>query len=141
MGEWGTSKIEELRRSRQELVAALKPMGVAPRGPARDECDCPFCGGVAGRVYAGEVDKVWRFKCYACGVWGDVIDLWARLRRTDRRTVVRDILKPRKGDWRKLPAKRKKKCRKKAAKPPAGRQWSNALVDAESHLSAIARQE
>lgn len=63
-----------LRSDRAALVEALTSAGATIRGNA---VKCPFHNDAhpSGSIY--ESDSVWRFKCMACGVGGDILDIRA----------------------------------------------------------------
>lgn len=78
---------DTLRRDRNALVQELERAGAQFRGNA---CRCPFhedhkpSGGIFER------DGVWRYKCLACGVGGDVYDIRAKLSETTPGQAIRE---------------------------------------------------
>ena len=69
-----------IRTSRDTLVASFAPLDVRFRGNA---CKCPFHDDktASGGVYESD-GGVWRFKCQACGVQGDIFDIRAKINGT-----------------------------------------------------------
>jgi hypothetical protein len=79
----------ELRRDRTALVAALEQAGAQFKGNA---CRCPFHPDKtpSGGIY--EKEGVWKYKCLACGVGGDVFDMRSRLSGSTVAQVMREAV-------------------------------------------------
>ena len=75
-------------RDRDVLVTFLRSLKVVIA--YKNACKCPFHDDkrASAGIYLGD-DQIWRFKCQACGVGGDVYDLTSRV---DNRPLA-DVLK------------------------------------------------
>jgi hypothetical protein len=80
---------DTLRRDRNALVQELKQAGAQFRGNA---CHCPFHEDhvPSGGIY--EKDGVWRYKCLACGVGGDVFDIRSKVIGSTLAQVMREAV-------------------------------------------------
>jgi hypothetical protein len=78
-----------LRRDRAKLEKALREAGVtAFKGKS---CKCPFHEDTHASAGIYEKDGIWKFKCQACGVGGDVFDVRARATGRKPEDVLREM--------------------------------------------------
>ena len=73
--------LDKLRSDRDAIAAVLEGAGAKLDGSGA--CRCPFHDDQRASAGIYERGGVWRFKCQACGVGGDVIELTRRIRSTD----------------------------------------------------------
>ena len=73
--------LDKLRSDRDAIAAVLEGAGAKLDGSGA--CRCPFHDDQRASAGIYERGGVWRFKCQACGVGGDVIELVERLGSTD----------------------------------------------------------
>jgi hypothetical protein len=80
---------DTLRRDRNALVQALEQAGAQFRGNA---CRCPFHEDHVPSGGVFQKDGVWRYKCLACGVGGDVFDIRAKVTDSTLAQVMREAV-------------------------------------------------
>ena len=80
--------LESIRRNREALALELQAMSVVLKGNA---CRCPFHDDqhASAGIYADD-SGVWRFKCQACGVGGDVFDVRAKAQGKSVGEIMRE---------------------------------------------------
>ena len=80
---------DSLRRNREALALELQATGVVLKGNA---CKCPFHDDqhASAGIYADDCG-VWRFKCQACGVGGDVFDVRAKGQGKPLAEILREV--------------------------------------------------
>ena len=77
-------------RDKAALLQELRAAGAVIRGDGRGNIPCPYHGGSdSGSIHQAE-DGRWRFKCFACSVSGDVLDLQALRESKDLKSVIRE---------------------------------------------------
>ena len=82
--------MEAVGRDKEALLQELRAAGAVIRGDGRGNIPCPYHGGSdSGSIHQGE-DGRWRFKCFACGQSGDVLDLQALRESKDLKAVIRE---------------------------------------------------
>lgn len=83
---------ETMRRSRENLLNTLTQAGARFRG---NYCTCPFHEDRHPSAGIYEQDGIWRFKCQACAVGGDIFDMQAKITGTTPAEQLKKLSVPR----------------------------------------------
>jgi hypothetical protein len=73
--------IDEIRRSANLLALVPRPPEPRPTARNRWQCVCPFHEDKSPSMSVSFLDFGWVFRCFACGVAGDVVNYVMRLER------------------------------------------------------------
>ena len=80
----------QVGRDKAALLDELRAAGAVIRGDGRGNIPCPYHGGSdSGSIHQGE-DGRFRFKCFSCGVSGDLLDLQALRQSKPLKDVIRE---------------------------------------------------
>ena len=76
-------------RAKEEIKARLPEYAAAvlTRSKGKDQYNCPFCGSGTGAKATGAFTvypETSRYKCFSCGISGDIFDLAAHIERLEK---------------------------------------------------------